>query len=81
MPIYEYLCGDCRGKFELLSLGRDEMPVACTACHSTNVRKLFSVFASHTRAGDGAELSGEIGCGDEACAGGMCGCGDFAMDD
>jgi putative FmdB family regulatory protein len=76
MPLYEYRCSDCKTKFELLvsHFGADE--VVCTKCHSDNVRRLLSLFA--TIHGENDDMSsyddmppamGSCGCG-----GGSCGC-------
>jgi putative FmdB family regulatory protein len=77
MPIYEYRCESCSGKFEVLTrfAERDKAQV-CPACESTRTRVLVSSFA-FAGAGDslesmdlGAESSGG------GCCGGSCGsCG------
>ncbi len=47
MPIYEYLCQDCRKKFEVLVLrAEQESSLRCSHCSSTTVRRLISRFAS-----------------------------------
>ena len=89
MPLYEYYCADCRGKFELLmSYEASGTPMTCTKCRGTNTRKMFSVFARASRGGgddfgdfgggddgDGGEY-GEDGFGGGGCScGGMCSCG------
>lgn len=85
MPLYEYYCSDCRGKFEALtSYEASQAGMVCATCHGTNVRKLLSVFARPSRGGsddfgdfsdgdygdDGGEDFGGGGC---SC-GGACGC-------
>lgn len=43
MPVYEYRCGKCDEKFELLVRdGRTK--ISCPKCRAKKVRKLFSVF-------------------------------------
>lgn len=75
MPLYEYYCSDCNSKFELLASHRHADDVVCTKCHSENIRRLLSVFATHR--GDGADAGYDEsapalgGCG---CGGGSCGC-------
>jgi putative FmdB family regulatory protein len=78
MPIYEYRCESCAGKFEVLTrfAERDSAQV-CPTCESTKTRVLVSSFASFG-AGDSSsasdfasESSGGGGC---AC-GGACSCG------
>ena len=43
MPIYEYVCGQCRKRFETLVRGSGA--VACPSCKSTIVEKQVSVSA------------------------------------
>ncbi|MEO7002504.1 MAG: FmdB family zinc ribbon protein [Ktedonobacterales bacterium] len=78
MPLYEYYCADCRGKFEMLTtFEASEGDVVCTKCHGERVRKLFSVFAS-PRKGDSFDAAGDYGEGfDGGCScGGACNCQD-----
>lgn len=42
MPIYEYECCSCCGKFERLVFRSDE-PVCCPNCESENVQRVMSV--------------------------------------
>ncbi len=77
MPLYEYYCSDCRGKFEtLISYQASLGEIECAKCHGTHVRKLISVVARSR--GNGAE--GDYGdydsydAGDNYDAGG-CSCG------
>jgi len=44
MPIYEYACQDCGREFETL-VRTDTVP-ACPRCHSTQLAKRLSVFAT-----------------------------------
>lgn len=46
MPIYEYVCRDCREELELLVRGA-ETPT-CTQCGSSQLEKLLSVPAAHS---------------------------------
>ncbi|MEP6751707.1 MAG: zinc ribbon domain-containing protein [Candidatus Dormiibacterota bacterium] len=77
MPIYEYRCDSCSGKFDLLTrfAERDQAQV-CPSCESTKTRVLVSSFAF---AGTGDPSSAfEAGSGESAggCCGGGCGsCG------
>lgn len=87
MPLYEYYCSDCRGKFEVLTsyeASRGEM--VCAECHGTHVRKLISAFARPIRSGgdDGGDFGDYGDFSDESddfgggggcsCGGGSCGC-------
>lgn len=66
MPIYEYACQRCGNEFE--ALVRQSTSPACPNCHSTELEKLLSVFAT-----SGAERQHEREC---AVAAGPCGsCG------
>jgi putative FmdB family regulatory protein len=43
MPIYEYLCPDCNGRFQKLVAGfSDPAGLACPRCRSTDVRRAVS---------------------------------------
>jgi putative FmdB family regulatory protein len=47
MPLYEYRCGGCSRRFEVLQrVGAGHEGVACPACGSTEVAKQLSTFAS-----------------------------------
>jgi len=64
MPIFEYVCRDCRHAFEALVQG--ERKAVCPACASEALEKQLSVFAVSAKAGADAALpSGACGaCGD-----------------
>lgn len=83
MPLYEYYCSDCRGKFEVLtSYEASQAGTVCTTCHGANVRKLLSVFARPARVGGDGDFGEFSDAGDDfgdggggcACGGGSCGC-------
>jgi putative FmdB family regulatory protein len=43
MPIYEYLCPACHGRFQKLVQGFSDPPgLACPRCHSSEVRRAVS---------------------------------------
>ena len=44
MPIYEYACQDCGSAFELLV--RSNTVLECPQCHSPQLAKQLSVFAT-----------------------------------
>jgi len=47
MPLYEYTCGECGRRFEVLQrVGAGSDGVACPSCASTKVVKQLSTFAS-----------------------------------
>ena len=46
MPIYEYLCQECNGRFQRLVRGfSDPSDLKCPRCGATDVRKAVSRFA------------------------------------
>jgi putative FmdB family regulatory protein len=63
MPIYEYACLDCGRQFE--TLVRSGTVPECPKCHSTQLDKQLSVFATAAGASDPAPaLAGPCGsCG------------------
>ena len=68
MPLYEYVCASCAGKFERYVRSFAE-EVTCPACAGTEVEKQLSTFAF--AGGDPARPSSGGGCG---CGGSGCGC-------
>ena len=65
MPIFEYVCGECNHRFELLLQGSAQ--AACPQCQTTKLDKQFSSFG--VGATEGRSPSG--------AGGGACGtCGD-----
>ena len=74
MPLYEYYCRRCEGRFELLRpMGQLDDPAACPKGHEGGERVL-SMFAAFAQGEGGASdaLAGTGGCG--GCAGGNCAC-------
>jgi len=46
MPIYEYICSNCNGRFQKLVSGfASQQEIVCPRCHSTAVNKAVSRFA------------------------------------
>lgn len=70
MPIYEYACSACGHKFE--ALVRSGTQPQCPECHSSELDKLLSVFATTTPQAGPAITSP---CGSCIHAGGPGGCG------
>ena len=68
MPIYEYVCEDCRKPYEKLVRKTGEK-VECPSCGSGKAKLQLSVFSAKT--GGGPKMSGGGGCG---CTPSSCGC-------
>jgi putative FmdB family regulatory protein len=67
MPIFEYVCQDCRHEFETLLFGRDK--AKCPKCESKKLSPQLSVFAVAAKGSSGSPRG--------ASSGGACGsCGD-----
>jgi putative FmdB family regulatory protein len=64
MPLFEYVCNDCRKSFERI-VPRYDSPADCPHCNSTRVEKQLSVFAVAGSKSDGASdfAGSEGGCG------------------
>ena len=43
MPIYEYVCGQCKNRFEALVRGSTVVAVECPICRSTSLEKQVSI--------------------------------------
>jgi putative FmdB family regulatory protein len=78
MPIYEYRCESCTGKFEVLTgFGERDKAQVCPACESTRTRVLVSSFAFAGAGGtlESMDLGGAETKSGGGCCGGSCGCG------
>jgi putative FmdB family regulatory protein len=42
MPLYEYECGSCGGRFETIQKFSDPLLTECRLCHASGVRKVLS---------------------------------------
>jgi putative FmdB family regulatory protein len=51
MPIFEYVCGACDHRFEVVVRGAERPE--CPACHGRDLQKQLSVFAVSTRGTSG----------------------------
>ena len=68
MPIYEYVCQECQGEFELMRSYKDsDATAACTHCQSEQTRRKLSLFNA---ASGGRAIASSSGC--SGCAGGAC---------
>ncbi|MBI3895279.1 MAG: zinc ribbon domain-containing protein [Acidobacteria bacterium] len=68
MPIFEYICDDCRTAFEKVVLNREET-IRCPSCGSQHYSVQFSVIAAPAKRGN--DDSAAFGCG---CTPTTCGC-------
>jgi putative FmdB family regulatory protein len=71
MPIYEYICDDCKSQFEKIVINRQQ-EISCPACSSKKATIQLSVFSSATVGGSGKSSGPSRGGG---CCGGGGGCG------
>lgn len=63
MPIYEYRCQLCGHQFEkLVRFSKPDKKIECPNCHTRQVTKQISLFASHSSHDDI----------NNSCASGMC---------
>ena len=70
MPIYEYVCKDCKNKFEILrSIPDADAPISCTNCLSDRTFRAVSVF--NAQSGSKIIAGGNNG-GCAGCSGGSC---------
>lgn len=50
MPLYEYRCGGCGVRFEVLQhVGTGAEGVSCPQCHAPGVERVLSTFAPSVR--------------------------------
>ena len=76
MPIFEYICQECKHEFETLVFGRDK--AKCPKCQSKKLSPQLSVFAVSAKgsAGPAAPSGGCGSCGDPRGPG-ACSLGDL----
>ncbi len=73
MPLYEFVCTDCKIKFELRrSMKEIDDPAACPECHGVHTSRQISRVAcfSHGEGESVSSLGGGGGCA--SCGGGTC---------
>lgn len=75
MPIYEYICDDCKAQFEKIVINRHEA-ISCPHCSSKKATIQLSVFATAAGANGSSKSSGGFSGsgGGSCCSGGGCGC-------
>jgi putative FmdB family regulatory protein len=69
MPLYEYVCADCKRRFDALrKMEEADAPIACVKCHSQNTTRAISVFFAQS---EGKVIAGgNTECG--SCTSGSC---------
>jgi putative FmdB family regulatory protein len=73
MPIYEYICDDCKTQFEKLVFNKQQ-EISCPKCSSKKATIQLSVFATHNGGSSTSSFSGGGASGGGGCCGGSCGC-------
>jgi putative FmdB family regulatory protein len=74
MPIYEYICDDCKTEFEKIVINKQQ-EIACPKCSSKKASIQLSVFSASTGSSNGSSgPSGSFSGGGGSCCGGGCGC-------
>ena len=48
MPLYDFLCRNCKHEFETLVRAQDPNPPACPSCGGADLERLLSSFAVDT---------------------------------
>jgi len=70
MPIYEYVCRDCKHEFE--HLVRGSAKPSCPSCGGARLEKKFSVPAAHSAAGASCPARPTGTCNVPGCPDGTC---------
>jgi putative FmdB family regulatory protein len=73
MPIYEYICDDCKAQFEKIVINKQQ-EIACPKCSSKKATIQLSVFATGGSGSGSSSPSGGFSGGRGGCCGGGCGC-------
>lgn len=61
MPIFEYICKDCKHEFEALVFGRDK--AVCPQCKSKHLAPQLSVFAVSAKGASAPRSASSDPCG------------------
>ncbi len=70
MPIYEYVCLNCKNEFETIRpMSLADVPLPCIKCGAKDVRRKLSMFFAESGGRSVAGMS-EPSCGE--CTGGHC---------
>jgi putative FmdB family regulatory protein len=74
MPIYEYLCDECKTPYEKLVLSKSEQ-ITCPKCGSARKTQQLSVFAAHGGGNGTGASSRDAASSTPACMGNPSACG------
>lgn len=70
MPLYEYICLDCKTRFDALRSMKDaDAPLECSQCSSQHTSRLISLFNAQS---GGRVVAGSASAGCSSCSGGSC---------
>jgi putative FmdB family regulatory protein len=74
MPTYDYQCGDCNHRFEIIQKMTDEPLKECPACHKETLKRGFGGGIGVTFKGSGFYAT-DYANPSKDNSGGSCGCG------
>ncbi len=66
MPIYEYICDECKTRYERLVMGKNG-DIFCPKCGSHKGSLQFSTFAAPHGEDSGADAAPSCGCNPYGC--------------
>ena len=70
MPIYEFICQECRNTVELLALRKgDTLNLECPQCHSENLERVLSKVSVNTSSPSGKQ---QPALENRSCSSGSC---------
>ncbi|MGQ9928391.1 MAG: FmdB family zinc ribbon protein [Chloroflexaceae bacterium] len=73
MPMYEYRCLDCECRFDRLRrMDQDDADITCPACHSAQIQRRLSLFATATHSSAALGEAPVRASGGGCCGGGCC---------
>jgi putative FmdB family regulatory protein len=78
MPIYEYICDECKTEYEKLVLSKSER-VSCPKCGSGRKTQQLSTFSAHS-GNSSAKNAASASPSDFACSGNPSACGRCSFD-
>ena len=73
MPIYEYICNDCKARYESIVMSAGQK-VACPKCASERRTQQLSVFSAGKTSNSSSSVSASSDSGGCGCTPRSCGC-------